>query len=455
MVGSSEMVVINICESEDDAGTSVHSALDLTGDDAPRAEEDCDKPVEVDVVRDQRDMISALAIAQDDCITVENINQNAFSLPGTIQYARFAAALEKSAEKTIRLLFHGTPEYNIDSIISNGLDPNRRVRQLMGKGEYFGTTVSKCMTYCRGAKRVLVFAVLMDAETVKHDSNGVVVNDNAAYQLPLATIDFSQTPAQLDHTLEIYCIALAGKLLSGMKGDNMTRLVLFVASYHKDKCAEKIKPLFTHLPYTHLPDEQKLVKFDQILCMLVSRTLARIGFRSGNVVKHVSGNGVIKRCEIAKIHDDAFVPSFTIVLDGVETRAEFGSIYPLDADLKSAQKEVFAAAAAAPAPAALVPALASAEQATRSPSTMDAATSLAGLAGFASATIMAQATKVLGKRTLAQFHVMDSQIRRFVKVSVPPDANAGSKVTFVVERKQYTFEVPKHLTSPILYIELP
>lgn len=468
MASSSGKVVIDLCDSdeEDCTGTSVRSALDITGDGAPRADDGAgSKPAEVDVLRDQREMITALAISQDDCITVENIRQNAFSLPGTIQYARFATALEKSAEKEVRLLFHGTPECNIDSILSNGLDPNRRVRQLLGKGDYFGTSVAKCMTYCRGAKRILVFAVLMDAETVTHNSNGTVVNNNAAYQLPLATIEFSQTQAQLDNTLEIYGMVLAGQILSNMKGDRMTKLVLFVATYHKDKCAEKITP---YIP--HLPDRQRgLVKLDQLLRTLVSRTITRIGFRSGIAAKHVSGNGVIKQCEIAKIHEDGLIPYFTILLDGAETRAEFGSIYPLDADPMSAQEEVFATAAAASAaaasvfaaaaaaPAAAAPAAASAAQAssvTRSPSTMEAA---ASLAGFSSATIMAhvEAKKVLGKRTFAQFHVMDSQIRRFVKVTVPPDACAGSKVTFVVECKQYTFEVPKDLTSPILCIELP
>lgn len=37
-----------------------------------------------------------------------------------------------------QLVFHGTPERNIQSICRQGLDPKRRAGQAYGPGEYFG-----------------------------------------------------------------------------------------------------------------------------------------------------------------------------------------------------------------------------------------------------------------------------------------------------------------------------
>jgi hypothetical protein len=64
--------------------------------------------------------------------------------------------------KHIKLVFHGTPEQNIEPIMRDGLDPQRRRGQALGKGEYFADDAMTSLGYCQGGRKMLVFAVIMD-----------------------------------------------------------------------------------------------------------------------------------------------------------------------------------------------------------------------------------------------------------------------------------------------------
>jgi hypothetical protein len=83
----------------------------------------------------------------------------------------------------VRLVFHGTPEKNIDAIAREGLDPTKRHAQRFGRGEYFTDDLATALPYMQGASRVLVFAVLM--HKVVHHAFGTVVVDKPAQQVPL------------------------------------------------------------------------------------------------------------------------------------------------------------------------------------------------------------------------------------------------------------------------------
>ena len=124
--------------------------------------------------------------------------------PGSNLHARFvAAAAANTPNKVVDVLLHGTPETNVDSILSNGcgvlcgsccqqLTGNEnRVRlplRLHGGStntSWFTSDLSTAMQYARqGAepKRLVAFAVLRDKATVVQPIT--TIND-PAHHLPM------------------------------------------------------------------------------------------------------------------------------------------------------------------------------------------------------------------------------------------------------------------------------
>ena len=88
----------------------------------------------------------------------------------------------------VSLVFHGTLESNVESILSNGLDPSLRRGQQFGQGEYFAASPDLPLRYCRGGTKMLVFLVI----TTKFDLRGhdIVVVKKSQRQLPIATLSF-------------------------------------------------------------------------------------------------------------------------------------------------------------------------------------------------------------------------------------------------------------------------
>lgn len=88
----------------------------------------------------RRDVGSFVARAARQ-LEVETVDHNPASQPGEPLYEKFKNALDQASDKTIRLVFHGSPEANMAAIAKDGLDPKRRgsaVGQAYGAGEYFG-----------------------------------------------------------------------------------------------------------------------------------------------------------------------------------------------------------------------------------------------------------------------------------------------------------------------------
>jgi len=100
-----------------------------------------------------------------------------------------AIAESASEQHYVSLVFHGTSESNIESILSNGLDPLLRRGQQYGQGEYFAASPDLPLRYCRGGTKMLVFLVI----TTKFDLRGqhdIVVVKKSQRQLPIATLSF-------------------------------------------------------------------------------------------------------------------------------------------------------------------------------------------------------------------------------------------------------------------------
>jgi len=110
---------------------------------------------------------------------------------------KFASSIESDSTKLensgayLGVVFHGTSPHNIDSILKNGLDQNRRSGQAYGPGEYFSKRPDLSVSYCKGGLEMLVFVVVLPQTTsgFKCPADMVVVN-NSGYQLPIGVITF-------------------------------------------------------------------------------------------------------------------------------------------------------------------------------------------------------------------------------------------------------------------------
>ena len=118
--------------------------------------------------------------------------ENEHARPGRPLYERFARCWRAAADKRVRLVFHGTPEHNVENICRTGLDPARRSGQAHGRGEYFGGDAAVSLGYCQGGCKMLVFAVMLDASGLTADlrQHNIVVINKPEHQLPLFVLGF-------------------------------------------------------------------------------------------------------------------------------------------------------------------------------------------------------------------------------------------------------------------------
>ena len=128
-----------------------------------------------DVLWQQRRDVHAFLKRAAGQLEIEKMDPNPASQPGTPMYARFKASLDSCEDKSIKLVFHGTPEANVDAIMKSGLDPARRRGQVYGAGEYFGTDAGTSLSYSQGGRCMLVFAVLLDSSGITHHQEGGLI----------------------------------------------------------------------------------------------------------------------------------------------------------------------------------------------------------------------------------------------------------------------------------------
>ena len=147
----------------------------------------------MDVLADQRRNIRAWLATHARGLRVVHVEENRHARPGQPLYNRFVTAWERVQDQTVKLVFHGTAEANIGAILRNGLDPRRRSGQAHGPGEYFAGEKNSAISvaYCRGGKKMLVFAVLVDRSGLTKDSPQIVVINKPEHQLPLFVLTFA------------------------------------------------------------------------------------------------------------------------------------------------------------------------------------------------------------------------------------------------------------------------
>ena len=108
----------------------------------------------LDVLADQRKSIRSWLATNAQGLNVTDVAENPHSKPGKRLYNRFVESWQRVNTQTVKLVFHGTAEANVDAICRDGLDPRRRAGQAHGPGEYFAgpghSQVS--VAYCKGER---------------------------------------------------------------------------------------------------------------------------------------------------------------------------------------------------------------------------------------------------------------------------------------------------------------
>ena len=113
----------------------------------------------------------------------------ASGMPGGSQYIRFAAALSTAAVKSIRLGFHGTASSNVDTIARDGLNVEMRKAVKFGVGDYFAERLDVALPYSQGARRVLVFALLMEESGLTYHGRDMIVIHKVEHEVPICIVE--------------------------------------------------------------------------------------------------------------------------------------------------------------------------------------------------------------------------------------------------------------------------
>ena len=134
---------------------------------------------------------------------------NSASMPGLPMYEAFSAECRANPTLVTSIVYHGTPESNIECICASGLDPTKRMRQAYGPGEYFGKPALAARYYVdeehhdgadpgssKGFQiKLVAFAVLTSADKPpcgeRVPSGDIVVVKEVRRQLPLGVLTFT------------------------------------------------------------------------------------------------------------------------------------------------------------------------------------------------------------------------------------------------------------------------
>ena len=150
-----------------------------------------------DLLVSQRNQIRSWLSANAARLKVKDVWSNPAAAPGGRLYERFSRAHEAARDKSVRLVFHGTREENIED------DPRRRGKngQAYGAGEYFAERPDVSIPYCGGGSRMLVFAVLMDRSGITNrvEQSGIVVVNKVEHQLPMFVVTFESMMPNPSH----------------------------------------------------------------------------------------------------------------------------------------------------------------------------------------------------------------------------------------------------------------
>jgi Poly(ADP-ribose) polymerase catalytic domain len=141
-----------------------------------------------DVLQWHRQNVQEMIKTQAANVQIVATEENPHAKVGSKLYNRFVEAWQLVQDQTVVLAFHGTAEANIGPICEYGLDPTKRAGQARGPGEYFARLAVMSLHYCKGGKKMLIVAVLVDKTGLTTDQLNVLVIHKPEHQLPLFVI---------------------------------------------------------------------------------------------------------------------------------------------------------------------------------------------------------------------------------------------------------------------------
>jgi len=132
-----------------------------------------------------------------------------------IKRQEFSQSIASEETPHLGVVFHGTHSSNIENILEDGLDKEKRLLQAYGPGEYFSTEPGPSLSYCKEGLEMLVFAVVLPPVSVKErcPSDYVVVNNNR-HHFPLGVLKFisvDQTVRSRSDTRRALCEEVTSK----------------------------------------------------------------------------------------------------------------------------------------------------------------------------------------------------------------------------------------------------
>ena len=107
-----------------------------------------------------------------------SVKHNPWAAPGTRLHSRFVSALTQAADREVDVFLHGSPESNVNSILSQSLLAER---SRDGYQFWFTDHIPKAMEYAGTAKRMVAFAILKP----RNAANPVEILSDPAHHLPL------------------------------------------------------------------------------------------------------------------------------------------------------------------------------------------------------------------------------------------------------------------------------
>lgn len=143
-----------------------------------------------DVLQEHRRNVESMVKVRATGFKVVSIVENPHAKVGTKLYNRFVEAWQLVQDQSVELAFHGTAESNIEAICEQGLDPSKRLSQAMGPGEYFAKNAGVSLPYCKGGKKLLVVALLVDKTGLTTKQYDIFVIHKPEHQLPLFVVTF-------------------------------------------------------------------------------------------------------------------------------------------------------------------------------------------------------------------------------------------------------------------------
>ena len=196
-------------------------------------------------------------------LSTDNVGYHKFSKCLTVSGNEKESTISDDA--CLGLVFYGTAQSNIDSILQMGLEKSRRRGQAYGPGEYFSKDPTVSIGYCKGGLEMLVFVVVLPPTLGRKNTNSpadYVVVENNSHHLAVGVLKFQAVDtkvSQLSRQRRSQFIDLNNKVIA--------------KSQIKQETALKAK-IIQHIIAGEVDVAAELYKKSSVLCSLSKQEIS-------------------------------------------------------------------------------------------------------------------------------------------------------------------------------------